>query len=134
MLLTSWLVLDRVPSGIGAALDPARLRCGAYEMIELVPCLFYVALAMLASRSCAIIAARRIPERRPSEEFLAGLDMLPGREMSVARETVAVCYAVLRESGLRGWPAYFAVLHVASWAVLLLMILVIAMVGLVRQF
>lgn len=102
-------------------------------MIGLVSYLVYVALAILASRSCAIIAARRLSERRPGEALLAGLDILPGREISVMRETVAACYAVLKESGLRGWPAYFAVLHLASWAVLAIMILVIAVVGLARQ-
>lgn len=103
-------------------------------MIELLPYLFYVFLAIIVSRSCAIIAARRLQEKRPGEQLLANLDILPTRDMTVMQDAVAACYAVLKESGVRGWPAYFAVVHVASWVIFGILILVMAIVGLVRQF
>lgn len=103
-------------------------------MMELMPYLFYVFLAIIVSRSCAVIAARRLREKRPGEALLASLDILASREMSVMQDTVAACCAVLKESGIRGWPAYFAVLHVSLWVVFGVMILVMAIVGLVRQF
>lgn len=92
----------------------------------------HVFLAINATRACAVIAARRLPEKRAGEEFLASLDILSAREISAAQEAVAACRAVLKESGVHGWPAYFALLHLGSWIAFGLMIIVMAVVGLMR--
>lgn len=103
-------------------------------MIELMPYLFYVFLAVALSRSCAVIAARRVGQKRPGEKLLASMDILPDRGTSSARDAVAACYAVLNESGVSSWTACFALLHVVSWGMFGGMILVMGIVGLARQF
>ncbi|MEI4515165.1 MULTISPECIES: hypothetical protein [Stenotrophomonas] len=52
--------------------------------------------------------------------------------MSDVQDAVAACYAVLKESKLGGWPARFAIIHVGSWLLFGIMIVVMATVGLVR--
>lgn len=101
-------------------------------MFELLSYLVYIFLMIIVSRSCAVIAARRLREKSPSEAFLASIEVLPSREMSDVQDAVAACYAVLKESKLGGWPARFAIIHVGSWLLFGIMIVVMAAVGLVR--
>jgi hypothetical protein len=102
------------------------------RMIELTPYLMIVFLAIVATRACAIFAARRLSSKGPAEAMLATLVITPVLEFTFLQDGVFACYAVLKQSGARGWLGRFAVLHLAAWLVFLVMIIVMVVVGLIR--
>ena len=103
-------------------------------MFELTPYLMLVFIAIVATRACAVVAARRVSSKRPAEGLLASLVIVPVLEPSFLLDGARACYSVLKESGLRGWPGRFALVHLVAWAVFVSIILVMIVAGLIRYF
>lgn len=94
-------------------------------MFELVPHLFYVFLAILLSRSCAIVVARRQVEKTPGEEVMASLHVLFTRDVAMMQDTFYACVLVLKENGVRRPTWALSCLHMSQWGVFVLLLLAI---------
>ncbi len=102
-------------------------------MFELVPHLFHVFVAILLSRSCAVLLARRATQKTPGEQVMASLPVLLTRDIGMAQDTFYACVMVLKERGERGPTWLAALLHMFLWGVFALLLLAIGFGPLIQM-
>lgn len=102
-------------------------------MFELVPHLFHVFVAILLSRTCAVLLARRATQKTPGEQVMASLPVLFTRDVGMMQDTFYACVVVLKEGGPRGPTWLVALLHMCLWGVFALLLLAIGIGPLVQM-
>ena len=94
--------------------------------------LFYVAVAIIISRTCAVILARRAVEKTAGEEVLAKLPLLASRDIGDMQDTFYGCVLAIRTGSLLRRPATMAALvQMCLWGVVVALLLMMAVVGII---
>lgn len=101
-------------------------------MDKLVFYLFYIAVATVISRTCAVILARRVAEKTPGEEVLAKLPLLASRDIGDMQDTFYGCVLAIRTGSLRRPATIAALVQMCLWGVVVALLLMMAVLGIIE--
>ncbi|MGY8564432.1 hypothetical protein L0938_13540 [Paracidovorax citrulli] len=93
--------------------------------------LFYVTVAIIISRTCAVILARRAVEKTAGEEVLAKLPLLASRDIGDMQDTFYGCVLAIRTGSLRRPATMAALVQMCLWGVVVALLLMMAVVGII---
>lgn len=100
-------------------------------MDKLVFYLFYVFVAILISRTCAVVLARRVAEKTAGEEVLAMLPLLASRDIGDMQDTFYGCVLAIRTGSLRRPATIAALVQMCLWGVFVAVLLMMAVAGII---
>jgi hypothetical protein len=101
-------------------------------MDKLVFYLFYIAVATVISRTCAVILARRVAEKTAGEEVLAKLPLLASRDIGDMQDTFYGCVLAIRTGSLRRPATIAALVQMCLWGVVVALLLMMAVLGIIE--
>jgi len=100
-------------------------------MDKLVFYLFYVFVAILISRTCAVVLARRVAEKTAGEEVLAMLPLLASRDIGDMQDTFYGCVLAIRTGSLRRPATIAALVQMCLWGVFVAVLLMMAVASII---
>jgi hypothetical protein len=94
--------------------------------------LFYIAVAIIISRTVAVILARRAEGKTQGEEVLAKLPLLASRGIGDMQDTFYGCVLTIRSGSLRRPATFAALVQMCLWGALVAVLLMMAVMGIME--